>query len=1115
MNNIPMSKILLPLLVLNLILFGNIQAQNAFELKAKSYMLANSEALGLERETIESLILTDAYPTQHNGAYHLYYLQSHQEIPVFNAALNVVVTKNDDVLVTGNRLVDIKKYSWARSVPSIDPADAIVQAVNHINPAIERNIPIVLIESDEKNKLLFEASSISASSIPVELMYFPDNDGNMALCWNLSIDVLQTPDHWNYNIDANSGAVLFRHNYTSYCSFNINSFNHKHNHVHNQYCTDHKATPISGSNNRNADASYKVFPFPGESPNHIDQAIVNDPAEPDASPFGWHDTDGIEGHEYTITRGNNVHAYLDEFDNDTPSAPEPDGGDNLQFIFDFDPDAEADNLKDAAVVNLFYVNNRFHDLLYRFGFDENSGNFQDNNYGKGGLGGDYVHAQAFDGGGQNNANFSTPADGGTGRMQMYTWSAGENLRLEINSPIEIGGIFETGKASFGPDMDTNVRQGKVVIAQDDSNKPNLGCSDMVNSADLNGNIALIDRGICEFGSKVLNAEDAGAIAVLICNVEGVNGGTGEEVLEMGPGDEGDEVSIPSLFVKKSTCDLIKVAIQNNSEVNVTMGLQQIPGPDRRAGSFDNGVVIHEYTHGLSNRLTGGPDNSSCLYNADVNGDGSADGEQMGEGWSDFYALAFTTEPGDQGSDARGIGTYATGQKVTGGGIRHYPYSTDINISPVTYDFIKTTNVPHGVGEVFAAALWDLYWEMIEIYDFDPEWKDEESGNYRAMLLITDAMKMQACNPGFLDGRDAIIDADFVNFQGEHECLIWEVFARRGMGYYAEQGDPFDHRDGIENFDAKPQCIAELKISDKTVTMVEPGESISIQATAINHKTELLTGVKLEETLPDGLSYVAGSASVPATVENGILILEIDTLNSGEEKNISYDLKTDAGIFSKQNFYDDMEEDDGNWFGLNNVGFDTFWEWDEQQSNSGSGSWYVEESPAESDLSLIMLYEPIVIAGDAPALSFYHSFNTEVLNDGGFVEYSLDEGTTWNQFSAEDFIMNGYTGPLSYSTISIPGLEAFYGNSNGFIKSYIDLSFLSGQEVIFSFRYGTNDNTIANALNPGWFIDDVEVVDLKKYTRNLCIESAEGDNSCTLTEILIDSNTDCCLKCRPD
>ena len=76
----------------------------------------------------------------------------------------------------------------------------------------------------------------------------------------------------------------------------------------------------------------------------------------------------------------------------------------------------------VAVANLFYLNNVVHDKLYRHGFTEAAGNFQTNNFGRGGFGNDPVNAEAQDGGGTNNANFATPGDGTRPRMQMYLWN---------------------------------------------------------------------------------------------------------------------------------------------------------------------------------------------------------------------------------------------------------------------------------------------------------------------------------------------------------------------------------------------------------------------------------------------------------------------------------------------------------------------------------------------------------------------------------------------------------------------------------------------------------------------------------------------------------------------
>ncbi|MBK6989106.1 MAG: M36 family metallopeptidase [Bacteroidetes bacterium] len=176
--------------------------------------------------------------------------------------------------------------------------------------------------------------------------------------------------------------------------------------------------------------AYRVFPFPLEGPSFGASVLVPDPSDPLASPFGWHDDNGVTGAEYTITRGNNVYAYDDIANQDAPGSS-PDGTSLLNFDFPANLSQPASTYTDASNVNLFYVNNMVHDYLYHYGFDEVSGNFQEFNYSGSGAGNDYVVAEAQDGGGTNNANFSTPDDGQNGRMQMYLWSGVAQSTLVI------------------------------------------------------------------------------------------------------------------------------------------------------------------------------------------------------------------------------------------------------------------------------------------------------------------------------------------------------------------------------------------------------------------------------------------------------------------------------------------------------------------------------------------------------------------------------------------------------------------------------------------------------------------------------------------------------------
>ena len=103
------------------------------------------------------------------------------------------------------------------------------------------------------------------------------------------------------------------------------------------------------------------------------------------------------------------------------------------------------------------------------------------------------------------------------------------------------------------------------------------------------------------------------------------------------------------------------------------------------------MVTHEYGHGVSNRLVGGPANVSCLQNT----------QQPGEGWSDWYGLVLTALPGDTGPMPRGLGNYLLGQPTTGPGVRAQRYSTDPAVNTWTFASIAGMAVPTAMGSVWA------------------------------------------------------------------------------------------------------------------------------------------------------------------------------------------------------------------------------------------------------------------------------------------------------------------------------------------------------------------------------------------------------------------------------
>ena len=299
---------------------------------------------------------------------------------------------------------------------------------------------------------------------------------------------------------------------------------------------------------------------------------------------------------------------------------------------------------------------------------------------------------------------------------------------------------------------------------------------------------VIRRGECEFGFKVLAAETQGAVAVIIVN------NVPTPPIAMGAGAVGGSVTIPSIMVSQADGEAIILSLANGDTINGTL---VETGPFQLDGDFDNGIIAHEYGHGISNRLTGGAFNSNCLQNA----------EQMGEGWSDWFGLMLTMNTGDTPQQPRGIGTFVIGQPNDGNGIRPAPYSTSFAINPFTYGATNNGNIsqPHGIGFVWATMLWDLNWALIDEYGFDPDFYNGTGGNNIAMQLVIDALKLQPCSPGFVNGRDAILQADLLANGGVNTCLIWNVFANRGLGFSASQGGSNNRFDQVEAFDLPAEC----------------------------------------------------------------------------------------------------------------------------------------------------------------------------------------------------------------------------------------------------------------------------------------------------------------------
>lgn len=589
-----------------------VYAQQQVNSIVQNYLSSNAKEVGLKDTDVAQWEITDVVPSLNPEIQHVYVRQMYQGIAVQNGTYKLTV-KNGQVTYEINQFATNVAEKTAGKSASLSPANAISKVVNEHSLKTPKNLSVT---KSSGNVFEFANSGISLEPIKVEKTYLAVGD-QMHLTWNVSIYQLDARHWWNVNVDASTGKILKTVDWVISCSFE--DPNHAdHNHT-NAVVDTEKFAPAASFNTSSAAAfvgggSYNVYPLGIESPSHGDRTIVTDPANATASPFGWHDTNGSAGAEFNTTRGNNVLAQ-DDINGNNGSGARPNGGSNLNFDFPINFNNAPSSFISAATTNLFYWNNIMHDVWYQYGFTEAAGNFQENNYGRGGAGSDSVNADAQDGSSSNNANFATPPDGGNPRMQMF------------------------------------------------------------------------------------------------------------------------------LFTNPT-----------------------------RDGDFDNVIIAHEYGHGISTRLVGGPGTNAL-----------GGSEQMGEGWSDWLGLVMTIRPSDTRDTPRGVGTYAIGQSTTGAGIRPTRYATDFSVNGTTYNNVPNLVAPHGVGYGFATILWDMTWDLIDLEGYDNNQYTGTGGNNIAMALVIEGLKNTANNPGYVSGRNGILQADQDLYGGQYNCLIWDAFARRGVG----------------------------------------------------------------------------------------------------------------------------------------------------------------------------------------------------------------------------------------------------------------------------------------------------------------------------------------------
>ena len=842
------------------------------EISARRFLSERSDLFRLDQNEVDDLKLTRRHRSAHNGVTHLSLQQQVNGIEVFQGEMSLHLDRQGAVIAADGELIPAAAGKALSARPALSAAAALQLAARDAGVEIV-SLTASRLQADRADAAqTFERSAGFDRDVEARLVYFPVSSDQLRLGWQFVLWMKDAPDVYLSVIDAERGSLLYRYNLTAYDENPLKP--------HGPVFTGESPRPnlprraalpsVAGR----TDLPFHAAPFNG-----LPTFSAGDVH------FDW--WGGLPADNLT---SNNASVALDPDADNLPDAPllkAVDG--NFTFPLDLTKSADDDDNQRAAQVNLFYWINRYHDILYSFGFTETAGNFQVRNFNRGGMEGDAIAGDVQDGSGTNNANFTTPPDGGAGRVQMYLWSG--------NPPTD--------------------------------------------------------------------------------------------------------------------------------------------------SALDQTVILHELTHGLTNRLVGNATGLGALQSAG-----------MGEGWSDYFALALLSQPGDDPNGAYPLAQYVSGNYQQG--IRHYPYSADLKINPLTFGQIARNTQVHAVGEIWCSLLWDVRAALIRQDGFS-------EGQRQSLQLVVDGLKLTPRTPSFIEARNAILLADRINNGGANQCLLWRAFARRGLGYSASTTDATDAAP-VEAFDTVPWCsdTASIRLDRDSYLNGETmqialndhnaAEPVRVQiSSSVTGDSETLALTRDDNTpgrFIGAMRVVAaraapGDGELQASVSSGdqIMVTYHDAKNDSGGFD---DLRVSSGVAREKTVFEDTVES-------GNQGWITNGAWGITRSRAVSGTHCWTDSPgrnyynAESSWLASPLFD---LSGMSEVtLSFAHSLLLDNGLDACLVEYSTDDGATWLR------------------------AQAFNVTQPEFSPARVRLRGLDGQaRARLRFRLQSDLQGAAD----GWYIDDIRI-----------------------------------------
>jgi hypothetical protein len=325
---------------------------------AEEYLGANASDFGLTGVDLGSYRVSSQFVSQHTRVTHIALQQQYNGLDVLGSMVNVSVDNDGRVVAAGSSFLPGLGDGGTTDplMTNAGPIDALATAFSALGLTVTESPTLLQTPSGQNQSTVISDSGVTSQPITAALGYTYNGSG-VELTWGFDISTEDAEHAYAAFVSAESGSYLMA---------------------------------IDGVLN----AKYNVIAVPDMNPDEGSQQIIEDPADLSVSPFGWHDTNGVAGPEFTDTRGNNAFVQVGGLDArpPNPTGDRAQGGSELEFLDQFNPDLSHSELQNqrSSTTNTFVTLNLTHDILARYGFDEAAGNYQATNYTGLGLPGDAI-----------------------------------------------------------------------------------------------------------------------------------------------------------------------------------------------------------------------------------------------------------------------------------------------------------------------------------------------------------------------------------------------------------------------------------------------------------------------------------------------------------------------------------------------------------------------------------------------------------------------------------------------------------------------------------------------------------------------------------------------------